>query len=95
MIREIFECQLCEEIYFKDFKTLKDHLKCYHPREFDMLDAVYREKLNWLENQYAVKVARATADNTFLELAIVRKMAMLYVASVKYPGPINSIYSMS
>ncbi len=37
MIIEAFECQLCEEIYFKTFEALKDHLECYHPREFDML----------------------------------------------------------
>ena len=38
MIREAFECQLCEEIYFNTFEALKDHLKCYHPREYKFLE---------------------------------------------------------
>ena len=49
----------------------------------------------WSENQYAVKVARATAANTYSESAIVLKMVWLYAAFVKYPGLLNSIYSMS
>ena len=49
----------------------------------------------WLDNQYAEKVVRAIPENTYSELAIVHKMVMLYAAFVKYPGPINSIYSMS
>jgi len=32
-----YECQLCEGIYFDSFKALKDHLECYHPEEFKIL----------------------------------------------------------
>ena len=44
MIREAWECQLCEYVYFNDFQTLKEHLKCYHPKEFEMLDEIMREE---------------------------------------------------
>jgi|TARA_R110000796_G_scaffold166628_1_gene283555 hypothetical protein len=37
MIKELYECQLCEEIYFSTYEELKEHLKCYHPKEFEML----------------------------------------------------------
>jgi hypothetical protein len=43
MIRECWECQLCEEIYFKTFAGLKEHLKCYHIREYNMLDKELKE----------------------------------------------------
>ena len=49
----------------------------------------------WKDNQYAVRVVRATVESTYSKSAIVPKMVWLYVASAKYPGLINSIYSMS
>ena len=49
----------------------------------------------WSDNQYAARVGRATAESTYSESAIVPKMVWPYAAFVKYPGLINSIYSMS
>ena len=48
----------------------------------------------WSENQYAGKAERAILENTYSESAIVPSMVSLYAASVKYPGSINSIFSM-
>jgi hypothetical protein len=47
MIRELYECQLCEEIYFSTYEALKEHLKCYHPKEFEMLGRM--ENMNDLQ----------------------------------------------
>jgi len=45
-LNELFECQICGLIFFENMKDLKEHLKCYHPKEFDLLESMYREKEN-------------------------------------------------
>ena len=36
-MKELFECQFCGSLYFEDIKDFKEHLECYHKKEFDMI----------------------------------------------------------
>ena len=36
-VDDINECQFCEFVYFDNMKEWKEHLECYHKKEFDMI----------------------------------------------------------
>ena len=89
------DCPTCQDMKFFNFSCPE----CQHQIKVSETRCsnckILLDWEEWSENQSVEKVVRVILESTYSELAIVPKMVLLYVAFVKYPGLLNSIYSMS